>query len=115
MSNNDVSECYELLKQVTTTAEEKVPLLPKNEKESWMAPEIKDLLKERRSTKHDSVKCENLDNLIKSMCICVHEEYWDKNCHEAEAVYSIDLICRFNPKQAHKRIKELKRKIFKFI
>ena len=32
MNNNDVNECCELLKQVTTIAEEKVPLLPKKDK-----------------------------------------------------------------------------------
>ena len=106
VDNNDVNECYELLKQVTTTAEEEVPLLPKKEQESWMAPEIKDLLKGRRNTKYDSVEYKNLNKLIKSKCICAHEEYLDKKCEETEALY------RFNPKQAHKRIKELKRKIF---
>ena len=44
----------------------------------------------------------NLDKLIKSKCICALEEYLDKKCDETEALY------RFNPKQAHKRIKELK-------
>ena len=71
-----------------------------------MTPEIKDLLKERRNTKYDSVEYKNLNKLIKSKCICAHEEYLDKKCEETEALY------RFNPKQAHKRIKELKRKIF---
>ena len=71
-----------------------------------MTPEIKDLLKERRYTKHDSVKNKNVDKLIKLKCICAHEEYLDKKCEETEALY------RFNPKQAHKHIKELKRKIF---
>ena len=46
------------------------------------------------------------NKLIKSKCICAHEEYLDKNCEETEALY------RFNPKQAHKRIKELKLKKF---
>ena len=106
MDNNDVNKCYELLKQVTTIAEEEVPLLPKKEQESWITPEIKDLLKERRNTKYDSVEYKNLDKLIKLKCICAHEEYLDEKCEETEALY------RFNPKQAHKRIKELKRKKF---
>ena len=106
VDNNDVNECYELFKQVTTTAEEEVPLLPKKEQESWMTPEIKDLLKDRRNTKYDSVEYKNLNKLIKSKCICAHEEYLDKKCEKTEALY------RFNPKQAHKRIKELKRKKF---
>ena len=105
LDNNDVNECYELFKQVTTIAEEEVPLLPKKEQESWMTPQIKDL-KERRNTKYDSVEYKNLNKLIKSKCICAHEEYVDKKCEETEALY------RFNPKQAHKRIKELKRKKF---
>ena len=46
--NNNVNECYELLKQETTIAEEEVPLLPKKEQESWMTPEIKDLLKREK-------------------------------------------------------------------
>ena len=71
-----------------------------------MTPEIKDLLKERRYTKYDSVEYKNLDKLIKSKCICAHEKYLDKKCEETEALY------RFIPKQAHKRIKELKRKKF---
>ena len=71
-----------------------------------MTPEIKDLLKEKRNTKHHSVEYKNLDKLIKSKCICAHEEYLDKKCEETEALY------RFNPKQVHKRIKELKRKKF---
>ena len=104
MDNNNVNECYELLKQVTTIAE--VPLLLKKEQESCMTPGIKDLLKKRRNTKYDSVEYKNLDQLIKSKCICAHEEYLDKKCEETEALY------RFNPKQAHKRIKELKRKKF---
>ena len=49
--DNYVNGCYELLKQVTIIAEEEVPLLSKKEQESWMTPEIKDLLKERRNTK----------------------------------------------------------------
>ena len=106
MDNNDVNECCELLKQVTTIAEEEVLLFPKKEQESWMTPEIKDLLKERRNTKYDSVEYKNLDKLIKSKCICAHEEYLDKKCEETEAPY------RFNPKQAHKRNKELKCKKF---
>ena len=88
---------------MTTTAEE-VPLLPKKEQESWMTPEYQNLLKRKRSTKHDSVELKNLDKLIKSKCICAYEEYLDKKCDETEALY------RFNPKQTHKRIKELKRK-----
>ena len=79
VDNNDVNEC-ELLKQVTTVAEEKVPLLLKKKQESWMIPEIKDLLKERRNTKYDLVEYKNLDKLIKSKCICVHKEYLDKKC-----------------------------------
>ena len=106
MDNNDVNECYELLKQVTTIAEEEVPLLPNKEQESWMTPEIKDLLKEKRNTKYDSVEHNILDELIKSKCICAREEYLNKKCEEAEALY------RFNPKQAHNRIKKLKRKKF---
>ena len=106
MDNNNVNECYEFLKQVTTIAEEEVPLLPKKERESWMTPEIKDLLKERKNAKYDSVKYTNLDKLIKPKCICAHEEYLDKKCEETDALY------RFNPKQAHKRIKKLKRKKF---
>ena len=61
MDNNDVNECCELLKQVTTIAEVEVSLLPKKEQESWMTPEIKDLLKERRNAKYDSVEYKNLD------------------------------------------------------
>ena len=106
MDNNDVNECYELLKQVTTIAKEEVPLLPNKEQESWMTPEIKDLLKERRNTKYDSVEYNVLDELIKSKCICAHKEYLNKKCEETEALY------RFNFKQAHKRIKKLKRKKF---
>ena len=87
MDNNDVNECYELLKQVTTIGEEEVTLLPKKEQEGWMTPEIKDLLKERRCTKHDSVEYKNLDKLIKSKCICVHEEYLNKKCEETQAFY----------------------------
>ena len=71
-----------------------------------MNPEIKDLLKERRNTKYDSVEYKNLNKLIISKCICAHKEYLDKECEETEALY------RFNPKQAYKRIKELKRKKF---
>ena len=41
VSNTDVNECYELLKQVTTLAEE-VPLLSKKEQDSWVTPKIKD-------------------------------------------------------------------------
>ena len=66
MDNNDVNECYELLKQVTTIAEEEVPLLPKKEQESWMTPEIKDLLKERRNTKYGSVEYRNLEQEYKN-------------------------------------------------
>ena len=106
MGNNDVHECYELLKQVATTAEEEVPLLPKKEQESWMTPEIKALLKERRCTKHNLIEYKNLDKLIKSKCICAHKEYLEKKCEETEALH------RFNPKQAHKHTKELKRKKF---
>ena len=102
MDNNDVNGCYELLKQVTTIVEKEVPLLPKKEQESWMTPKIKDLLKERKYTKYDSVEYKNLDKLIKSKCICEHKEYLDKKCEETEALY------RFNPKQADKPIKELK-------
>ena len=51
LMDNYVNGCFELLKQVTIIAEEKVPLLSKKEQESWMTPEIKDLLKERRNTK----------------------------------------------------------------
>ena len=69
MDNNDVNKCYELLKQVTTIVEEEAPLLSKKEQESWMTPEIRDLLKERRYTKYDSVEYKNLDKLIKSKCI----------------------------------------------
>ena len=104
--NNGVNECYELLKQVTTIAKEEVPLLPKKEQESWMTPEIKDLLKEKRNTKYDSVEYKNLDKLIKSKCICAQKEYLDKKCKETEAFY------RLNPKQPHKSIKELKHKKF---
>ena len=70
-----------------------------------MTPEIKNLLKEKGSTKHDSVEFKILDKLIKSKCICAYEEYLDKKCDET-ALY------RFNHKRAHKRIKELKRKKF---
>ena len=98
MENNDVNKYYELLKQVTTIAEKEVPLLSKKKQESWMTPEIKDLLKERKNTKYDSVECKNLDKLIKSKCICSHEEYLDRKCEETETLY------RFNLKQAHKRI-----------
>ena len=61
-----------------TIAEEEVPLLPKKEQESWMIPEIKDLLKERRNRKYDSVEYKNLYALIKSKCICAHKEYLEK-------------------------------------
>ena len=50
-NNSDVNECHELLKQETIIAEEEVPFLSKKEQESWMTPEIKDLLKETRSKK----------------------------------------------------------------
>ena len=106
VDHNNVNECYELLKQVTTIAEGEVPLLLKKEQESWMTPEIKDLLKKRRNTKYDLVEYKNLNKLRKSKCICAHEEYLDKKCEGTKALY------RFNPKQARKRIKKLKRKKF---
>ena len=87
LDNNDVNECYKLLKQVTTIAEEEVPLFPKKEQESWITPEIKCLLKERRYAKYDSVEYKSHDKLIKSKCICAHEEYLDKKCEETEALY----------------------------
>ena len=93
VDTNHVNKCYELLKHVTTIAEE-VLSLSKREQESWMTPEIKDLLK-TRTTKRDSVEYKNLNKLVKSKCICVHEEYLDKKCDETEA------LCRFNPKQTH--------------
>ena len=105
VDNNDVNKCYELLKQVTTIAEEEVPVLPKKEQESWMIPEIKDFLKER-STNYHSMEYKNLGKLMKSKCICAHEEYLDKKCGETEA------LDQFNPRQTHKPIKELKCKKF---
>ena len=96
MDNNDVNKCYELLKQVTTIAEEEVPLLPKKEQESWMTHEIKDLLKERRNTKYDSAKYKNLDKLITSKCICAHKEYLDKKCEKTETFYRLFLNKHIN-------------------
>ena len=90
VDNNDLNKCYELLKQVTAIAEEEVPLLPKKEQESWMIPEIKDLLKERRSTKHNSVECKNLDRLIKSKCFARTKSTCIKNAMKQK--HFIDLI-----------------------
>ena len=65
IENNDVNECYKLLKQVRTIEEEDVRLLSKKEQESWMTPEIQDLWKEKKNAKYDSVKYRNFDILIK--------------------------------------------------
>ena len=72
---NGVNEYYELLKsnyhsRSSSTSQEE----PRN----WMTPEIQNLLKEKKCTKHDSVEYKNLDKLIKSKCICAYEDFFDK-------------------------------------
>ena len=105
VDNNDVNECYELLKN-DNDCRRRSSFTFQEGTRKLDDPEIKNLLKERRSTKHDLVEFKNLDKLMKSKCICAYEEFLDKKCDDIEALY------QFNPKQAHKRMKKLKRKKF---
>ena len=75
---------------MTTIAEEEVPLLSKKEQESCITPEIKDLLKERRSTKNDSVEYKNLDKVINQSAFARPKSIWIKNLIKPK--HFIDLI-----------------------
>ena len=93
LENCTVQDCFHGIDDVLNSTTEVVPIWKKPKHNSWVTPEIEELIKRRRKMKISNNEREyaDLSREMKMKCSQAKEDHLNNKCLEVEQVYNVAL------------------------